>query len=629
MEISGKQATELTQLLKECTADVMSGGVSRGAAFFVSNTILLTSYHVVEERADLTIQTRRGRTPSVAVIAPNPGRDDDLALLRVAIEDSDPGQPAVLLDDSIEAKDYYVVGYPDEQGQGPGQEGFYVEGHDRAVIHGTPVLLQVEAGKIVTYGMSGGPVLNMDTGAVAAVIRSSKNPNEALGGGAIPVARVFQHYPELAEFGRNAPVAVERWRNVLGPELWRLRGQAWEIATEIDLTIGGTRNAWSIASKVISEEGVTRTASDLGEDLTEAMFRWAQRRRLSTRDEVELLGRLLEKALFPAPVEHHLRALSEADHLTLRLHVDPSCGLDDIPWELACVPDSSEFLSAHPTYRLVRVDDRVDPADPSPTPEEIRVLSFSGLAPERWQYPAASFGDERDGPPTVERIAGNLAESLAGPAFSHTDLGEQTEELQELLGAQSYDVLHYIGVGKLSADGQRGELSLVDEFGAPWFLDMQELLKWARQAGVRLVVLQFTGPPIGERFESVSLSSLGELVGGGIEAVVMTRFPVHPRQFAVFNRWLYQYLGQGRTLEDAVQQGRVKLKQAPVVDDWAGFGFFTLITDGSAEIRLAPTRIEQPQQPVRPRHATEAAGAEARGQRAGRPSQRPGFVRGQ
>jgi hypothetical protein len=120
---------------------------------------------------------------------------------------------------------------------------------------------------------------------------------------------------------------------------------------------------------------------------------------------------------------------------------------------------------------------------------------------------------------------------------------------------------------------------------------------------VRVVILQLAEPPMIQGPEPLSVSSLGEMLSGSIQAVVLTRFPVHPRQITSFNYWFYSELGEGRTLEEAVQEGRRRLRQAPVVEDWAGFGAFAVITDGSREIRLVAPQVAV--QKRQPRHTVD------------------------
>jgi hypothetical protein len=99
------------------------------------------------------------------------------------------------------------------------------------------------------------------------------------------------------------------------------------------------------------------------------------------------------------------------------------------------------------------------------------------------------------------------------------------------LESSKFDVLHYVGVGRIGRRGQ-AQFSMVDksEGDATW-QDADEVLESAAASGVRLVVLEFTMPPEDQVVEPVTPSALGDMLNGSINAVVYTRFPVHPRQF--------------------------------------------------------------------------------------------------
>jgi hypothetical protein len=73
---------------------------------------------------------------------------------------------------------------------------------------------------------------------------------------------------------------------------------------------------------------------------------------------------------------------------------------------------------------------------------------------------------------------------------------------------------------------------------------------------------------------------------------------VHPRQFNRFNRAFYERLEQGDTVETAMQFGRRMLEQNTVIEDAAGFGWFTLVTGPRSEIRLVPQRARGRQEPT-------------------------------
>lgn len=119
------------------------------------------------------------------------------------------------------------------------------------------------------------------------------------------------------------------------------------------------------------------------------------------------------------------------------------------------------------------------------------------------------------------------------------------------------------------------------------------MLEAATTSGVKVAVLEFTGPPIGQRLEPVSpgsLGNLGEVLDGSLVGLVLTRFPVHPQQFQLFNQGFYEALRHGDPLPQAVQEGRRQLRETPALEDAAGFGCFTLITGPSSELRLTTPR---------------------------------------
>ena len=179
----------LKDLLRSCTALVLTDGGSRGTAFFINERLLLTCEHVVKGNDEVDVkpfqrEPRRARV--VDRIAENSG---DLALLEVTPAEDEPPMPCVLLDEQLTEADHYIAGYPREEGYAAGLEVYRVAGHPRLAETGLVQLLQIEAGQQITWGMSGGPVLSTATGAVTAVVRSAKDPMGALGGGAIPMSQ--------------------------------------------------------------------------------------------------------------------------------------------------------------------------------------------------------------------------------------------------------------------------------------------------------------------------------------------------------------------------------------------------------------------------------------------------------
>ena len=254
---------------------------------------------------------------------------------------------------------------------------YTVDAHEREAVDGTAQLLSIEGGKQITFGMSGGPVLSLESGAVTAVTRVSKDPKGILGGSAVPISRGAAALDTVAALLKQPERSIIGWRNVLGRERWQQLGRVWDMRARMDLTLGGALNRWSVQTDAPGADKQFITGSDLGEEITEAMFRWAQRRRATLDEEVALLGRLLARALLPAPIVAELGRLSQEDQVLIRLHFEPASGLADVPWELSALPreadrsGSSEikYLAADERFRFVRVAEggSLEPA-PSPSP---------------------------------------------------------------------------------------------------------------------------------------------------------------------------------------------------------------------------------------------------------------------
>jgi hypothetical protein len=594
-----EQLSALKDELKKCTASVLIDNRSKGTAFFINEAHLLTCEHVVIGRDTVDVHPFGRREARTArVVAREPVTGLDLALLQVEPEPDEEPYSCVLLDERLDDADYYVAGYPREEGQEAGLEVYRIQGHIREGNRGLPQQLQLEAGKQVTWGMSGGPVLSATSGVVVAVIRSSKDPTGAQGGGAIPIGKAADAFDEVRRALKDPPLAVRAWRDTLGKERWQRLGRIWQMHAQVDLNLRGARYKWYITTDPTGAPDQYISGRDLGDDVTEAMFLWAQRRRISTEEELNLLGRLLAGALFPASVVSRLNILGQADEILVRLHIAHDTGLADIPWELAAVPGQARrFLAADPRFRFVRVSDGMDLVDGGSTDAaQSQVLGVVGL-PTRWIFPTV-YGEQTYKWPSNDEIWRRLTESFSAKSLALQLMKDpEPYEVRKELESGNYDVLHYVGVGRIGKLG-RAQLSLVDavEGDVNW-QDIGEMFDWASTGGVRLVVLEFTLPPADQVLEMATPSALGDMLQGSINAVVYTRFPVHPRQFQAFNRAFYEHLGDGDPVETAVQRARQVLEQNKSVEDSAGFGWFTLVTGPNPYLRLVPQRAGNRQQP--------------------------------
>ncbi|GAA1694629.1 hypothetical protein GCM10009733_107970 [Nonomuraea maheshkhaliensis] len=595
----------LKRVLHDATAAVHADGEFQGTAFFVSDRLLLTCEHVVPEGARIDIEPiGRARRPAKVI---RRDADADLALLAGEARD-EPAIPCVVLDTRLDSCRYWLAGFPRENGEPTGLEIVAAGGHGREGLQdGADQSLRLEPGTIITHGMSGGPGLSTKSGAVVSLTRWSMDAADALGGSAVPVAVAAGRFEEIAALLKTSTPAMVPWRDALGRDGWQGLGRSWDIGACVDLRVSGKRNSWQISLEPHLSHGLT--GRDLGEDVAEALFRWAQRRRVCDADEVSLLGPLLASALFPRDVANHLSAISQADSVLVRLHVEHGNDLTDIPWELAAVPgERDKFLAADEKFRFVRVSD-TDLADgdltpsagPATTPAEVGVLA-AVAQPRHWarQYPLVP-PRHRGSPyrwPKPSDMCTRLGERVERAGFVVNVLPEpRWSAVQDALRTGTYTVLHFMGVGQREDDGTPLIAFVDDDGDGESWEDPRGVIRTAAAYGVRLVVFELLMPPTDYNYEPLTPSALGDVITGSVSAVMLTHLPVHPKQCKVFNDSFYEALGRGESIETAVQAGRRMLKVDKPVEDAAGFGWFTLVTGPQSGVRLVSPVAESPLTP--------------------------------
>lgn len=616
MALPEEVLTGLKDLLRECCARVsqLNGGLPAGAAFFVSDTLLVTNRHVVGEHSGegphVLVHPYGAPAPLEGTVLPPSDLDPelDIALVRVA---PDSGRPALLVHAAVSDGDCVIAGYP--------KENFYTElrpgselsppasGQLRLDNVTKEVQLLRLTGLQIRPGHSGGPVLHAPTGAVVAVTVFSEDPTTDLGGAALPLQRAFAGYPQLRAIAADAPVATRRHREILGRTGWEALGQVWNTKEQLDIHLTGTRSCWRISLRG-QEEGPPRFARDLGDDMSEVIVQWARNSGRRDEPEVLLLGRLLSGALFSPEIAGQLpeAAKTDDDPVLVRLHLDPSGPLAELPWELATVPgDDTHFLSATEGYAFVRVNAAL-PSDPLAVeqPYASQPRARTGQAsvleivvqprddPNRW--PQVMEG----GTPRPWPVSSDIVSQLE--ARLHAVQGPQQRLFQPeapLVNPAFYDlkrraekgpvdVVHYVGFGyQEPEDDRRSPLERTWIALAGTSPDVMkayratEVLKELGRLRPQLLVMEFGTPrldwPIG-RYQPIGPALLGGVDLAHAEAMICTR-PVHPLQYDRFNDLLYGLLGEGRTIEDAVQRARAALQaESPV--DYAGFGWFAVTT---------------------------------------------------
>ena len=182
----------LDDQLRGCTV-LIEGRDPCGTGFFVAPHLILTCAHVVEEakkqEGTVYVTWNEQRCPAqIETLLDRPY--PDLALLRAP--DLAENHPCVYLQGAVKNGDsLYGWGYPRAYKEGDSLQADY-EGPT-----GTKEWrLKIKGGQ-VQPGFSGAPLLNLRTGGVCGVIKSTRDEISDLGGWAIPTATALDRLPNL------------------------------------------------------------------------------------------------------------------------------------------------------------------------------------------------------------------------------------------------------------------------------------------------------------------------------------------------------------------------------------------------------------------------------------------------
>lgn len=623
MNLPEDKVDGLRTVLKDCLARITQrdGGLPAGAAFFVSDTLLVTNRHVVGEHAgegphEVRVHMQGTEAPVRGTVRPHSATDPglDVALVEVA---PDPRRPAVVLHHTILDGGFLVAGYPREDfytDAGPGAEVIHAEGHTSDEIGtGKPKLLRL-TGVQIKPGLSGGPVLSTRTGAVVAVTVYTEDERSALGGGTLPMWRVLEAYPEVKALAAEPPpAATQRLRELLERPLWEALGLVWDPEQQVDIYLSGDRSRWRIGIRP-DDAGSERTVRDLGDDMGEVLVRWARSSGRRDESEVRLLGRLLSAAVFPQLVADRLPPPTGPgrDPVLVRLHVDGP--LADLPWEFTTDPaDPERFLAATDGYAFVRVSGdapvRAPRVRPRPQREPVTVLGVVVQPDETVRWPSVMDTRLPRAWPTSIELLSQLEAAVTAPKTAEGDDVFRFEKLvnpplsQLVNRAQQgapVDVVHYIGFAYREPPDRHAlsgaselDRSMLACSAVPGSDDIRhhrasEVVKAITALGPGLVVLEFGSPPLDEKLahgcEPIGPPLLAAAAPLGVDALVCTR-PVHPMQYGRFNAGLYSRLAAGKTVEQAVQLARQDLLMDQPVD-FAGFGWFMATTGNTPRPRF-------------------------------------------
>jgi len=297
-----------------------------------------------------------------------------------------------------------------------------------------------------------------------------------------------------------------------------------------------------------------------------------------------------------------LTQAGEQTHLRIRLSFDPERvgRVGSMPWELLCWSDHREFLGRNLRTPIVRhlITER-----PILRPEPLSHLRILLVLSSPAGFPP--LGIERERTLVEDAWAGFTAVEL-------TFLRQPTlERLRREVRDRPFDVLHFIGHGEISPEGEGTViLETAEGRGDPVRgAVLADTLKGLK--AIRLVFLnacETARLPRTEEGHDPYLGVASALIMSGVSAVVAMQFPISDRAAVTFSRTFYAALAAGDPLEAAVAEGRLATWQAqPRNWEWATPVLFMGLPDGNI-FDLRPFPASTPEHGPEPTASAATAG---------------------
>ena len=227
----GGEPNPLIALFRQCVVRIDDGeGGFRGTGFFVAPGLVATCGHVVHGagRPRVWWQGREAPASVADAVPPLESVHDarsyplpDLAVLEVGADGAGWDHPCVLLASGPLVlgggpAGLYLAGYTKEYGPSPVLTGVTAE-FESPVTDGAHTFFKLKRGQLVP-GLSGSPLLDVRTQAVAAVAESTRGTGAELGGFAVPAGVLAAVFPTVAAANQEFHASDERWRDAAEAE---------------------------------------------------------------------------------------------------------------------------------------------------------------------------------------------------------------------------------------------------------------------------------------------------------------------------------------------------------------------------------------------------------------------------
>jgi hypothetical protein len=461
-------------------------------------------------------------------------------------------------------------------------------------------------GDVVNTGMSGSPVVNLESGFVCGILGVTKGPDQAVGGFATMFSDLVEEQPDLNRLNDQPPEAARAWLDVLDEVQLKNAGRdystgarwgAVSVLPRLDLEVEqGEQDLWgtwriSVRSSPAgpTAERAVRQISDLGDGVMRAVDSWSRRQTISLQDEVDVLGDVLHRAMLPEIAVSALAGALKGRSPLLRVCADNAPRLSRLPWEYACGDDHQPFAATKDmTFsRFVNVDDR------SPDPKDtIKVLALIEC-PDRISKGLAEYRDENQ-----DRIRPNkdaFKRTLRGDVLGKPErvqlciaVNYTPSQLDDIF-KRNWDIVHYIGF----AVQPEGELQIaLGGVQARRTVTVDELAGLLYRSRCSVFIAEFHKPPAGQDMEFPSdLSGLTSLLTAPSyvhpHALIVTQYPMTVVDLGRFNETFYERIIGGNTVEESAQLGRWEVRnQSHKGRDVAAFGSFMVTTTRPGEMRL-------------------------------------------